>query len=300
MDYKKIIKSQKLRFAILNSLKWIPDKAMIKMQYRIKLGRKLNLKNPQRFTEKIQWYKLYYRNPIMVKCVDKFDVREYIDKKGYSKLLNKCYGVYNSVNEIDFDKLPRRFVIKDTLGGGSNSVIVVNDKDSLDSLSLKNSIDKWTKISTKSKSFGREWTYDKKKHRIIIEKYLEQNDGDLSDYKFFCFNGKVQYFYVRSDYSKIHDNGKMAFYNREKKWLKNVGMDYCDISDKKLNLPFNIDKMILIAEDLSKDFPHVRVDLYNLDGKILFGELTFFNASGYMKFLPDDFDYEIGKEWIVQ
>ena len=128
IDYKKIFKSRKLRLAILELLSFIPDKLMIKIQYYIKIGRKLNLKNPQRYTEKLQWYKLNYKNPLMIKCVDKYDVREYVKDCGLENTLNECYGIFNSPDEINFDALPNKFVLKDTLGGGGNSIIICDDK----------------------------------------------------------------------------------------------------------------------------------------------------------------------------
>lgn len=132
MDYKKIIKSRSLRLKLLRLLSFVPDKYMLKVQYRIKTGNNLNLKNPKRFTEKLQWYKLYYRDSLMIKCVDKYDVREYIRSKGLDKILIPCYGVYNSDDDINWNQLPNQFVMKDTLGGGGTSVIIVKDKNSAD------------------------------------------------------------------------------------------------------------------------------------------------------------------------
>lgn len=109
-------------------MSFVPDKWMVSLQYKIKTGRKLNLKNPQRFTEKLQWYKIFYRDPMMKQCVDKYEVRKYVEKCGLASILNECYGVYNSPDEIDFFNMPNSFVLKDTLGGGGNSVILVPDK----------------------------------------------------------------------------------------------------------------------------------------------------------------------------
>lgn len=128
MNYKKIIKSRETRIKLLSLLNFIPDKTMIKLQYYIKTGRRLNLKHPQRYTEKLQWYKLYYRDPLMQQCSDKYDVREYVKSKGLGHILNECYGVYERVEDIDFDSLPNQFVLKDTLGGGGNSVIICRKK----------------------------------------------------------------------------------------------------------------------------------------------------------------------------
>ena len=299
IDYKKFLKSRDLRLKILNGLSWVPNKTMIKLQYRIKTGRKLNLENPKRYTEKLQYYKLNYRDDLMPKCVDKYDVRNYVKEKGYSGLLNQLYIMYDSEKRIDFSSLPDKFVIKDTIGAGSNSVLVVNKKSSkYNEDEVKGVMKSWLAIKP-SKSVSREWPYDYLKHRVIVEKFLEQKNGDLDDYKFFCFNGRCEYFYKRSEYAKDHNGGKMSFYARDGKWLKGVGLDYCKASSEKQALCKNIGQMIEIADNLSKDFPHVRVDLYNIDGKIVFGELTFFNAGGYMIFTPDKFDYEMGEKFKV-
>ena len=125
MDYKKIIKNRSIRLKILQIFSFIPDKTMIKLQYRVKTGNKLNLKKPQRFTEKLQWYKLYYKNPLMIQCVDKYEVRKYVKSKGLEDILIPCYGVYDSADNINWKKLPDKFVMKDTLGGGGVSVILV-------------------------------------------------------------------------------------------------------------------------------------------------------------------------------
>ena len=144
MDYKKIIKNRETRLKILSLLNWIPDKYMLMLQYRIKTGRKLNLKDPKRYTEKIQWYKLNYRDPIMAKCADKYTVREYIKDIGLSDILNEIYQVYNSSEEIDFDKLPEEFVLKSTNGGGGNEVIICRDKSNLDKEEVLKRVSNWT------------------------------------------------------------------------------------------------------------------------------------------------------------
>ena len=178
MEYKKIIKSQKIRFTILNLLSWIPDRLMIKIQYRIKLGRKLNLKNPKRFTEKLQWYKLYYRNPIMHQCVDKYEVRKFVEQKGLKNILNELYGVYVDEKKREYDKLPNKFVIKTTSGGGGQNILICNDKNALDKNDTNKKIKQWLNIKNR-KSFGREWAYEGNTNKIIIEKYLEGNNDNL-------------------------------------------------------------------------------------------------------------------------
>jgi hypothetical protein len=230
----------------------------------------------------------------MSQCVEKYNVRSYIKQIGCENLLNECYGVYDSPEMIDFSALPKQFVIKDTIGAGSLEVAIVRDKESVDYEKLMAQLKSWVKRKSSAKNSGREWPYDNQKHRIIVEKYLEASDGDLPDYKFFCFHGKVKYLEVRFGYTNDHDGGKVAMFDENLNWLQGVGWDYCGIASEEPELPSNIRQMIEYAEKLSKEFPHVRVDLYNVNGKIIFGELTFYHASGYFKFEPDEFDYKIG------
>lgn len=294
MDYKKIIKSRETRLRILRTLDFIPDKTMIKMQYFIKTGRRLNLKNPQRYTEKLQWYKLYYRDPLMQQCADKYDVREYVRSKGLGYILNECYGVYERVEDIDFDSLPDQFVLKDTLGGGGNSIIICKDKATFDFENAKKQMQKWLSIDSNKKNEGREWVYQGRKHRIIIEKYIESNpsEGGLVDYKFFCFNGEPKYLYVIAD-RILGQIAGIGIFNVNFERLSVIRTDERPL-ERNIEKPKNFDEMIDIVKIISKDFPHVRVDLYNQDGNIIFGENTFFDGSGYHKYEPDEFDYELG------
>ena len=300
MDYKKILKSRAVRLAILKMLCFVPDKPMVKLQYRIRTGRKLNLKNPQRYTEKLQWYKLNDRTKAMVPCVDKADVRDYVQQKGLGHILNQCLGVYDRAEQVDFSQFPEKFVLKDTLGGGGNAVILVKDKKQADTEALKKQMASWVSENHKIKSGGREWPYySGKKHRIIAESYLEDSDTGLTDYKFLCFNGKVEYFFIRSVVPEDHDAGRMAFYDSQKNFLPGVGLDYYTAAEKALPLPKTIETMMEYARILSEDFPHVRVDFYEVGGKIIFGELTFFHASGFLKFSPDEFDFDLGKKFVL-
>lgn len=295
MNYKKLFKSKILRLKILKFLKFIPDKLMIKIQYFIKTGRKLNLKTPKRYTEKLQWYKLYYRNPLMTQCADKYSVREYVKGKGLESILTKLYGVYENINDIDFSSLPKSFAIKHTSGSGNN--LFIKNKDLINVTDIKNQMKKW--MNYKGGISGREWCYYNVPSRIIIEELLERDENnDIPDYKFFCFNGKVKYLYVMIDYVDNHSNGKCSFFTPDFKKLPYRRSEYKEI-DNHIEKPKNFDKMIKIAEILSEDFPHVRVDLYNIQGRIVFGELTFYNASGYTVFDPDEFDYILGNHFIL-
>lgn len=299
IDYKKIIKSRNLRILLLNLLSFIPDKWMIILQYRIKLGFWPNLKNPKRFTEKLQWYKLYYRDPIMKLCVDKYDVRDYIESIGLKHILNECYGVYDNAEDVEFDKLPNQFVLKDTLGGGGNSVIICKDKSNanLDLLRLK--MKKWTQSYTK-KNAGREWVYDGRKHRIVAESLIpsDVSKGGLIDYKFFCFKGKFEYLYVIAD-RKVGEKAGIGIFNR---FYEKLNVERCDEAPLTRNIekPKNFEKMVDVAEKISSHFPEARIDLYNVEGKILFGEITFFDGSGYMTFSNDNFDFEMGEKFQLE
>lgn len=291
--YKKIISSQKMRFAILRMLKFVSDKAMIKLQYRIKLKRKLNLKDPKRYTEKIQWYKLYYRNPVMMECVDKYGVRKYIEKKGLGNILNQLYQVVDRPEEINFDQLPDKFVIKTTNGSGTN--ILVKDKKTLNIAETKKKLNDFLNMA--EASAGREWAYGGSSKKIIVEELLEDNsnkDKGISDYKFLCFNGKPVY--VVYDKDRFSDH-KRNFYDVNWNYVK-VDSD-CPCFEDSVKKPENYEKMVEIASVLSRDFPAVRVDLYNIEGKIYFGELTFYPWSGYVQYTPDSFDFELGKYFVL-
>ncbi len=296
IDYKKIIKSRKVRLRILSFFNFVPDKWMIKMQYRIKTGRRLNLKNPQRFTEKLQWYKLYYKNPLMIQCVDKYDVREYVKSKGLENILIPCYGVYDSVEQIEWKTLPNQFVIKNTLGGGGNSVIIVKEKDEDNLENIKKTTASWLAKDARKKDAGREWPYySGKNHRIIIEKYIDssKDEGGLIDYKFFCFNGHSAYIYVVAD--RMLGNGAgLGVFDAQFNRINVERSDERPLT-RIVNKPENFEQLKSVAEVLSEDFPEARIDLYDQNGEILFGEITFFDGSGYMRFEPDEFDYQLGE-----
>ena len=192
MNYKRIIQNQKQRLLILKFLAFVPDAIMLKWQYRIKMGRKLDLNRPQRYTEKLQLYKMYYRNPILFQCVDKYRVREYVATKGLTSILNTLYGVYEDCKDIDWKVLPDSFVIKTTDGGGGENIFICKNKSDLDIESVKSHLVGWK--NKKDINAGREWAYTGiTKSQYIIEELLvnEDNpDAGISDNKILCFNGK--------------------------------------------------------------------------------------------------------------
>lgn len=297
MRYKKIIVNQSIRLLILRLLFWIPDALMVRIQYRIKMGFWPNLSNPTRFTEKMQLYKIYYRNPVLPKCIDKYAVRDYVEDKGFASCLNEIYGVYDSADDIEFANLPTSFVIKSTDGAGCNNVIICRDKHDLNIGDTINTVNSWLNLN-QIVNPGREWGYLNIKPRILVEKFICEDsnlNGFLTDYKFYCFQGKVHSLFVLTDRG---DNTKLNFYNRN--WTPlSVKSDSYNSSNEVINKPKNFDFMIEMAEALSKDFPHVRVDLYNIDGRVVFGEMTFYSGSGYWGFDPDLYDFELGNQFDI-
>lgn len=284
---------RKLKRMAAKALFFLPDAWMLKLQYRIVLKRSLNLKNPMRFTEKIQYYKAYYRNPEMLRCADKYLVREYVQEKlGTEEYLNTLYQVCDNAGQIDFDSLPDKFVIKTTDGGNGDNILICTDKKNLDRLKAIELINSWR--NKKYYVLSREWAYrGAKKSKIIIEKYLESDenkDGSIDDYKFLCFDGKFHYLWVDKNRNSNHKRG---FWNNELHFLHDVKSDHPTF-DKDIPLPANIHEMISIAEKLSHGFPFARIDLYNINGEIYFGEITFYPWSGYVQYTPDSFDYELG------
>ena len=296
MDYRKIIKSRELRVKLLSFLGCIPDCLMLRIQYWIQTGRMLNLKNPTRYTEKLQLYKMKYRNPNMLRCTDKYEVRKYIEEIGLGKYLIPLIGIYDKIEDIDYGKLPNRFVAKSTDGGGGNQVLICKDKNYITEITFKERLNSWMSVRKVKKHIGREWAYENGyPRRIIIEELLESTD--LCDYKFFCFGGKVSYIYGISD-RNVGQSAQLGVYDRNFKKLEVIRNDERP-QIEPLEKPINFETMKSIAEELSKEFPHVRVDLYNISGKIYFGELTFYDGSGYMTFTPDSFDEEMGRDFSI-
>lgn len=291
MNYKKIFKSQRLRFAILRALSFIPDKWMLSLQYYLKLGRRIDFRNPKRFTEKIQVYKIGYRNEVLHRCVDKYDVRQYVKSLGLDDILNESYGIYEDCRSIDLDNLPDSFVVKTTDGGGGENIMICKDKSVLEKEAFYAELLKWN--NKKDINAGREWAYTGiRKSRYIVEKLLvntENPEAGIADYKFFCFNGQPEVIVYDTDRYVGH---KRNFYDTDWNNL-NVSSD-CPQCDRNVPRPEGLDDMLKVAAELSKGFPFVRVDLYYVEGRVIFGELTFYPWSGYVQFVPDSFDFELG------
>lgn len=246
----------------------------------------LNLKHPKYFGEKIQWLKLYGELETLFPYVDKYEVRNYIKNTIGEQYLNELYGIYDSPEEINFDDLPDKFVIKCT--NGSGTVIVVDDKNNFDIDKAIQEMKVW--LIDQYHKEKKELQYKYIKNRIIIEKYLEDTSGSLIDYKFYCFDGKAKYFAVFYDRYK---NKSIDVYSMERGKLKEVKV--CDIqnSDNHEVDKHAIDKMVSLSEELSKKFSFVRVDFYCVNNNPIFGELTFTDGAGSDPFSPLEFDMEI-------
>ena len=291
MDYKKIVNNPETRFKILKIFRFIPDTLMVKLQYRIKLGRSLNINEPRRFTEKLQWYKLYYRDPLMTQCADKYRVRQYIETKKLDRILTRLYAVYDKPTEVEIDSLPDKFVIKTNNGSGTN--IICKDKAKISEEEVKKLLTDWLKRDYYFA--GREWAYKNIMPKIIVEEYLEDEKNSfegINDYKFICFNGEAKYIVLDVD---RHVNHKRNFYDTKWNFI-DVNSDHPNIGDQ-VKRPESLEEMLQIANIIAKDFPFVRVDLYWVNGRIFFGELTFYPWTGYVEFFPDGFDYTLGEKF---
>lgn len=255
---------------------------MSKVYFRIVLKSSLNLKTPKTFNEKLQWLKLnnWPNNPLVIKCGDKYAVREYVKKKGLDKYLNTLINVWENVDEINWDMLPQEFAIKCTHGCGYN--IICENKDALDIVVAKKQLSKW--MNEDFGKFNAEPHYSKMSPRIICEKYL---GGDIIDYKFFCFNGEAKFMYIAKGFGNGNSE-RMAFFdeNGEKAEYQRPG--YAIYTDAKI--PKGYAEMKVISEILAADFPFVRVDWYEAEGVIYFGELTFTPGGGLMEVSPRKYD----------
>lgn len=270
-----------------------PDKAFQKWDYKIHSGKKLSFKNPQTYNEKLQWLKYYYRNPLQTQLVDKYEVREYIKERFGEENLTKCYGVYDKWEDVDFSKMPEQFVVKCTHDSGS--VYICKDKSKFD-------YDKCKEIITsglKRNQFylSREWPYKDVKPRIMIEEFLhDDSSDDLIDYKFLCFDGVVRRVFTISDRQKNHGGPYEDFFDLRWKSLP-IKHTY-DNAKNPPPKPIHFDRMVECATILSEGLPHVRVDFFEANGKMYFGEMTFFDSGGRKPFTPDSVDREMG-EWII-
>lgn len=291
----KVIKNPCVLVISLGSkgyLKWLPDDIYLSLVYRSLMNKKLNLKNPVTFNEKLQWLKLHDRQDVYTRLVDKYEVRNYISSIIGAEYLIPILGVYNNFDEINFDELPKSFVLKCTHDSGG--VVICSDKSKFNKEEARKKIN-----SSLNKNYyypWREWPYKNVVPRIICEEYMKDISGkEIMDYKFMCFNGTVKCILVCSE--RFSESGvKMDFYDEY--WKKmNCKRPNHPNSKKELDKPKNFNKMIEFAEKLSKDIPFVRVDFYEINNKVYFGELTFYPAAGMETFIPNLNDELLG-QWL--
>ena len=286
---------KKLIGALKYFLRFLPDKCYIRLLYWRRMKRFVDLKNPKTFSEKLQWLKLYDRNPEYTKMVDKYEVKNYIASIIGDEYVIPTLGVWTRFDDIDFEKLPNRFVLKCTHNSGG--VIICADKTNLDLVAAKKEIEKHLRKNYYVR--GREWPYKNVKPRIIAEKYigpsgLINGNFPLEDYKFMCFHGKVKCSFVCSDRSN-DDELKVTFFDRE--WKKMPFERKYPASQEEIPKPLNYKKMILLSEKIAQNLTFARVDFYEFNGKVYFGEITLYPGSGLEKFSPFEWDYKFGS-WL--
>ncbi len=270
----------------------LSDKAYVKLIYRLYIGKKLNLKDPKTFNEKLQWLKLYDRKPEYTRMVDKYEAKRYVAELIGEEYIIPTLGVWDRVEDIDFDTLPEQFVLKCTHDSGS--VVICRDKSNFDAKKAMELLEK--KLKSNLFWHGREWPYKNLNPRIIAEEYMEdKKTAELRDYKFFCFNGEVKALFVAVDRQKSGEEVKFDFFDSDFNWLPfKQGHPHASV---RLEKPVCFEEMKNLASKLSAGIPHVRVDFYEVNGKIYFGEMTFFHFCGIIPFEPEEWDYKFG-EWI--
>lgn len=295
----QMLKSDRSTFMaaiIQNFFGWLPDKTYLQLLYRFKMSHKLDLNHPKTFTEKIQWLKLYNRRPEYTLMVDKFAVKKYVTDIIGEKYVIPTLGVWDKLEDIDWDALPNEFVLKTTHGGGSGGVVICKDKKTFDRnkaiLTLRDSMNSDIYRSL------REWPYKDVKKRVLAEKYMVPKDMvnnpiyELSDYKFFCFNGEPKYCQVIRD---RHNKESIDFYDMNWRHQEFVGLNPAASNGiNPVPQPLLLDDMICICHKLSKNMKFVRIDMYVIDNRIYFGEITFYPASGMGLFNPDKWNEELG------
>lgn len=270
----------------------LPDALYLKMMYRLRLGKKLNLKNPQTYNEKLQWLKLYNQKPEYTTMVDKYAVKEYVAGKIGAEHVIPCIGVWNSFDEINFDELPDKFILKTTHGSGG--FVICKDKQNFD----KDTAKKTLTDSLKRNYFwgGREWPYKNVPRRIIAEPLIESlGKPESLEYKLTCFGGKVGFSTICKGIA--HDKLNVRtndFYDPDFKPLPFWSF-YKHSENPITEKPACLDEMIRYAEILSEGIPEVRVDFYCIDDIVYFGEMTFFTWGGFNKFEPKEWDYKLGQ-----
>lgn len=293
---KKIIKNPALLFLTLGHrgfLNWMSDKKYLSIAFRIRMGKKLDLDNPKSYSEKLQWLKLYDRKAEYTDMVDKYKVKEYVSNIIGNEYIIPTLGVWDKFEDIDFNSLPDQFVLKCTHDSGG--LVICKDKTRLDIADARRKINKCLKYNFFYAQ--REWPYKDVVPRIIAETYMEDaEDHELRDYKFFCFNGKVKAIFIATNRGTENEETTFDFFDEEFNHLdfRNGHPN----AEKLPHKPKQFELMKELAGNLSERIPQVRIDFYEVNGKVYFGEMTFFHWSGMTPFEPEKWDEKFG-EWIT-
>lgn len=276
----------------LGRTSWLfSDRFYLKLRFLLRVGYRPNLDAPLSYNEKLQWLKLYDRNPKYTQMVDKYEAKKYVASIIGEEHIIPTLGVWDRFDEINFEELPQQFVLKTTHDSGG--VIICRDKSQLDMAGARRKLEKSLRRNYYKAS--KEWPYKNVKRRIIAEKYMEDESGELKDYKFFCFNGIPKALFIATDRFTAGVETKFDFFDMKFNHLPFTnGHPNADIEIKK---PNNFERMQEFAAKLSAGMPHLRVDFYNINGHIYFGELTFYHWSGFVPFVPREWDYIFGS-WL--
>lgn len=268
------------------------DETYLKKLFRLSMGKELDLENPKTYSEKLQWLKLYDRKELYTRLVDKAEVKEYVAQKLGEEYIIPTLGVWDRFSDIDFSSLPEQFVLKCTHDSGG--LVICRDKEKVDWKKAGKRLEKCRK--TNYYYSKREWPYKDVKPRILAEEYMVDESGtELKDYKFFCFDGVPKVMFIASDRANPNEETKFDFFDMDFQHLPFTnGHPNAKIPPKK---PQSFEKMKELAARLSEGIPQVRVDFYDINGKIYFGEMTFFHWSGLMPFKPESWDEKMG-DWI--
>jgi hypothetical protein len=293
VSFVKLMKNNPLQlFKVIGDkglLNWLPDKYYLKLTYRCVIGRKLNFNEPKAYTEKIQWRKLNDRNPLLAETADKLNARDYVKKRIGENILTKIYWVGKNPSLIPFDELPREFVLKSNHGCGYN--IFIYDKEKIDRKKIIKQLNKWLKYPYGKNQ--REWAYKNIDRKVYAEELLRDSEGkNPNDYKFFVFSGKSPALFICCN---RYGDKRWDFYDRN--WNRIEVVAGFPNSSEELKKPSNFELMKKYAEIIGKDLDYVRVDLYDLGDRVVFGEMTHYPASGLSKYVPSSYDYWIGAFW---
>ncbi len=285
----KCIKHPSLFLLLIDKKTFIKlsDKLYVKLIYLNSFNKKMDLKNPKTFNEKLQWLKIYDRKDYYTSLVDKYEVKKHVEKIIGSEYIIPTLGIYDNFDEIDFSTLPNRFVIKCTHDSGG--IVICKNKSNFNIKNAKRKIEKCLK-----RNFyyvGREWPYKNVKPRIIIEQYMEDiSNEELTDYKVMCFNSKPLMTFTCSE--RFSGDLKVTFFDND--WKKMPFERHYKASTKKIKKPINFDLMLKLSKTMSENIPFVRIDWYEINGKLYFGEYTFYPGDGLEEFSPEIWDEKLG------